>query len=1079
MAVFDAEQARQNLQRLREILSGPGEAKTRLLLVRQFLEGIYRKLSEESKTSFGGLFARMQYVHNQLDPPPELVSQVNQLRILCNKVAHEEGFELSDQDWLSGVHALRELLNWLHPGLSDPELDAYLSSKGARPFPTFKSGRKQSFVCVALSWKLLEREGKESGIEISASLEDGTDCTIWLNNLDDAGRRWSTLSKVLWQYCTLNCLNLSEVSGREGCFQSNPLTLIVVEPDFLIDASALADCFSPRGPRPEYFILNRLASEPASDKQIQGTLVNNILDELISAPDAEYKQLFRKGMAQMPISVVALGKQSALNIHRAIQSSHLPRIKEFTQARVNDPVQLEPSYINPNYGLQGRLDILYGHGGKQYIVELKSGSPPHHEIWKSNQMQVVAYNMIIRDCYPHSALGTSSILYSAAEENSLRHVVNTVQLEQELLLCRNRIVGIMRGLALDPSQFFGWLLTSEQPRDTGFMQAKRENIVSTLKSLEEHEYEWFLEQLRLLAREIWFEKTGGLGRDSIYGHNALWQESARAKRDRYKILDSLKLESVDFNLARFQLGASELITDFRAGDVVVLYRQKIPVSRQEILRGQIARIDGNSVEVLIRGGLRRISAQLQSELWALEHDILESSLYSPLSSIFSFLQASAKQRQLWLGLRQPESNSIDESSGTALDQVIQRMFASREYHIVQGPPGTGKTSGLLTTYVKKLYQDTDKNVLILSFTNRAVDEICLNLRRHEIPFIRTGRSEEIGLELMENLIQGKKFDEMEAVLKSCRIWVATVQSCNAWLNDLLKIVRIDELVIDEASQIVENSILGIIPKAGKTILIGDQNQLPPISRQSDQGFEFKHEKLAGLCYGSYSQSLMERLFKVCKSNSWLDSSTMLHQHYRMHDAISGLIQHYYQDRLVSMEPRQKEPLPATEDPLLSSRLVWIDCPPSRFAYYDPLQVRIIRKILDLFAANGTVTNFETDIGIVAPFRAMIHALLKELTPEQAKTTIDTVERFQGSERRNIIITLPLHASSALRNIEALSGDQSVDRKLNVAVSRAQERLIILGNAELCRNSGHYKLLMDKIAAAGKLINHEDILKEIQ
>ena len=104
---------------------------------------------------------------------------------------------------------------------------------------------------------------------------------------------------------------------------------------------------------------------------------------------------------------------------------------------------------------------------------------------------------------------------------------------------------------------------------------------------------------------------------------------------------------------------------------------------------------------------------------------------------------------------------------------------------------------------------------------------------------------------------------------------------------------------------------------------------------------------------------------------------------------------------------------------------------------------------------------------------MIHALRKELPPACKDVTIDTVERFQGSERGTIIITLPLHNVDVLRNVEALSADGRVDRKLNVAVSRAQDRLFVLGCPGICERSAHYKFLMDKFRAFGRVFQHND------
>ncbi len=1075
MPVLDRSEAGQFRSRLGEILAGTADPKTKLLLLRQLMEGVYRKLSEDSNSSFNGLFARMQYAHARLAVPADLVTQANQLRLLGNKAAHERDFLPEAASLASGVLALHKLLLWLNPDCADPAAEEYLKAQNAQPFPAIRAAGRQSFNCVVQAWKPIRNGEAVTGIEILAANEEGFDCQIYLNDLEDRGKRWSVLNKALWQHCTLNCLNLSAVTGKELSFQSAPTTFIVLEPDFLVDATAVADCFEPKGCHPENFILDKLISDGANEKMTKGNLVNGILDELISSPDTDYTALFRRCMAKAPIPLVSLGKEAANNIYASIRDDHLPQLADYVKKVKQDDIQLEPSFISPEYGLQGRVDILRLADGVPYIDELKSGSASRDIVWINNQMQVVAYNMIIRSCFDKASRGTSSIFYSASKENPLRHVTNTAALEQDLLMGRNRLVGLMHGLAEDPRVFFDWLLNTPAPDQAPFRQTSRQGIVATLRSLEDYEYEWFLEQLRLLVREVWFAKTGGLSSEGIYGHNALWRQSPAAKTERYRLLSSLRVESVEFNLIRLILPGQAPVTDFRAGDWVVLYRQNKAVADQQILRGKIILLNEGAIEVRISGGLRQDLELMRSSAWELEHDEQEGSLYQPLGSLFSFLESEPSQRRLLLGLDRPRTEPLEPDSGDYLDGIVARVSASKQYHIVQGPPGTGKTSGLLTAYVERLFTQTDKTVLILSFTNRAVDEICLCLRRRGIPFIRSGSSDEIDRERLDSQIEGKKFDEIDSILRANRIWVATVSSSSRWLQDLSKIIHIDELIVDEASQIVENSILGSIARIGKTVLIGDQNQLPPITSQTGQGFNFQHPKLAGSCYGGYNQSLMERLFRVCAAQGWTDSITMLNRHYRMHESIAGLIQHYYSEALLAGLPAQKAALPESAHPLACGRVFWIECPPSKHHFYDPLQVRCVLEILRQLESAGVIGDYAKDVGIVAPFRAMIHALLQELGPEQKKMTIDTVERFQGSERRNIIVTLPLHSVGALRNVEALSGDGRVDRKLNVALSRAQDRVIVIGNRELCLHSPHYAFLMDRIRAAGNVIPHERLI----
>jgi len=1063
----------QVLSRLRDIIISDANLKNKFLLLRQLLESVYKKLSENSNMSFSGLFARMKYIQEQMDLPSEIDFQLNQLRILSNKAAHEDDYQPNQQEWLSSIFAINKFLRWLNPEIKDSFIDDYLSKNQAKAFPPLLPQKRKDLLCVVKGWEVLKNNDKDTGLKIIGTLEEGIECTIYLNDMDDAGKKWSYLAKNLWQYCTLKCFRLTPIQGRAQNYQSNPTTLIVLEPDFLIDASYLAECFNDDEMHPEKYILNRMINEPSSEKQIQGIIVNNILDELIRTPDITFKELFQKSLIKQPISLVALGKNTVLNIYQNIRRIHYPALKDFAESLSNVPVQLELSFFSPDYGLQGRVDILYEKDGKRHIVELKSGKAHTYDAWKNNKMQVLAYNMILRK-NGRTPLGYASIFYSAAGENALRHINSEMALEQELIMCRNRIVGLMHNLAIDPSSFFDWIKGQKISSDNNLREAKLSKIIATLQNLKDYEYEWFLEQVRLLCREIWYEKTGGLSRDSIFGYNALWQESINAKKQHYRILTSLKLEKTEFNELWFSIPDEDIITDFRIGDMVVLYNEKIRVEEQEIIRGKIKYIDRERVKVQLNGGWKKIE-ESKPDIWAMEHDIMESALYAPLSSLFDFLQDNSGKRQLFLGINEPNPGILNLTKPNSIDNVVERMFAAKDYFIVQGPPGTGKTSGLLTRYIEKVFKETEHHILILSFTNRAVDEICLNLKKQSIPFIRTGQSETINQELLDQLIADKDFEEIEEIIKRNRIWVATVQSCNAWLKDMLNIVKIDELVIDEASQIIENNILGIIAKVMKTILVGDQNQLPPITLQTKETFQFKNTQLKSLCYDYYNKSMMERLFQVCEAKGWNHSITMLNEHYRMHKQIANLVQEYYADALISKLPQQQQNLIPKGNILVDSRLVWIDFPVSEHLFYDPLQVRYIIQILKVFKQYNIIQNYDKDVGIVAPFRVMIQAIYKELPTDMKAITIDTVERFQGSERKIIIISLPLHNENDLNLTEALSSDGRVNRKLNVAITRAQEHLIILGCSKLCKKSKHYNNLLHKIQSSGIMINHQELL----
>jgi DNA replication ATP-dependent helicase Dna2 len=102
---------------------------------------------------------------------------------------------------------------------------------------------------------------------------------------------------------------------------------------------------------------------------------------------------------------------------------------------------------------------------------------------------------------------------------------------------------------------------------------------------------------------------------------------------------------------------------------------------------------------------------------------------------------------------------------------------------------------------------------------------------------------------------------------------------------------------------------------------------------------------------------------------------------------------------------------------------------------------------------------------------MIHALSKEID----EVSIDTVERYQGSERDTIILSFPLQNTNGIRSLQALSADGKIDRKLNVALSRAKNRLIVIGNSSICAASAHLAHLYENIRLSGRIIDIHEII----
>ena len=176
------------------------------------------------------------------------------------------------------------------------------------------------------------------------------------------------------------------------------------------------------------------------------------------------------------------------------------------------------------------------------------------------------------------------------------------------------------------------------------------------------------------------------------------------------------------------------LPNFRTGDVVILYERNHDsdnVTNKMVFKGNIEQITDTELRIRLRATQRNVSVFPPDSRYAVEHDTMDTTFRSMYLGLSAFLDANTERRELLLGQRSPRfDSSFDEAIaqvGDDFERVVLKAQAARDYFLLVGPPGTGKTSRALRRMVEHFYATSSMQILLLAYTNRAVDEICQSL----------------------------------------------------------------------------------------------------------------------------------------------------------------------------------------------------------------------------------------------------------------------------------------------------------------------------------------------------------------
>lgn len=450
--------------------------------------------------------------------------------------------------------------------------------------------------------------------------------------------------------------------------------------------------------------------------------------------------------------------------------------------------------------------------------------------------------------------------------------------------------------------------------------------------------------------------------------------------------------------------------------------------------------------------------------------------------------------------------------------ALRMSLRAKDYVLVLGMPGTGKTTTLAAVVLATAARG--QTVLLCSHTNAAVDNLLGRLLDVGFAdFVRLGRNIRVidsrihPFHVSKKFAPGQTLSELETALNSPRVVATTCLGINHPV--LARRGKFDLVVVDEASQILQPICVGPLQFAdGPFILVGDHYQLPPLlraippshsspqKRSRDASVKLRlndeNEEISLGNVSSTNESLFRRLCEVHP-----EAMITLSKQYRMAAEIMGLSNELVysgslscgSDSVASQRLgigldglRNLSPwLKAVRNP--SRRLVFIDCNAANrsgdgnhdlnqsttnnttagddSSRDSSTEAAIVLSALKTLVQGGMAPE---DITVLSPFRAQVHLIKDQIAGSSdadgiAIQGVDafTVDQYQGKDNKCIIISF---VRSHSQTVGPLLRDW---RRINVALTRAKQKLVLVGSAKTLSKGGHLLGRMVEYLRARKLI----------
>nr|MBP6533128.1 IGHMBP2 family helicase [Bacteroidia bacterium] len=447
------------------------------------------------------------------------------------------------------------------------------------------------------------------------------------------------------------------------------------------------------------------------------------------------------------------------------------------------------------------------------------------------------------------------------------------------------------------------------------------------------------------------------------------------------------------------------------------------------------------------------------------------------------------------------------------NEAVKKIIAAKDIAIIHGPPGTGKTTTLVQAIRQTL--NSERQVLVCSSSNTAVDLLTEKLHREGINVLRLGNPARISEDVINNTLDAKiaahesykdlksyrktadeyfrmagkykrnfgkaereqrqlLYIEARKILQEARqledfilheqFDKAQVIACTPVVSSgrMMRDKHFTTVFIDEAAQALEPMCWIPITRSDRVIFAGDHFQLPPTVKSKK----------------AESMGLKETLMERCMSLE--NVSIMLNTQYRMNEKIMNFSNHqFYQNGLKADASVKDTVLSFDENEyLLHSPFDFIDTAgcgynellnPESLSTSNPDEAQLLLKhlknLLEQYEQSNK-QNRKITIGIISPYKEQVQLLTTKIAEDEylktysSQIAIKTVDGFQGQERDVIYISL------VRSNDSQEIGFLSDTRRMNVALTRAKKKLVVIGDSATFGNHPFYKSFLDYTESIG-------------